>query len=766
MKKWILISAGTLITLFLIIWFGARWYLSGSVADYSDEFKLSGLDSSVTVTFDEKGIPQIWGKSTRDVFRTAGYLHASERLFQMELIRRLVEGKLSEVFGDIAIDMDKQNRTIGFYRKGILDSENLDAESLNLISAYCEGINSWKNSRSPLPPEFVLLGFTPADWKPEDCLSILIYQTWFSHSLMDDDQPYFRMQKALGDSVLKYMTEFKSWSPATVSSGLLSSVFDGNSWPGRMSNASNSWVVSPEKSTSGSALHASDPHLQLNQIPGFWYLMGMRSADGLNAVGVTTPGIPFIAMGHNDSIAWAFTVASVDVIDYYRFTTNLDDSLQVKGIYGTENFSLIKDSVLVKGKDQPVYFTIRETPVGPVVDADSVSVLAIKWAGYDFDAAKMLKSGFLMNTATNFPSFRKAVNGLGALDVNWTYSDRKGNIGYQLGVPVPVRSFSNTFTELDGADSTLRWKGYLADDEKPFSFNPQKGWIATCNNQITDSSFKFPLPGFYDPYRIVRISELLQSKPTFSVTDMQTFQMDSVSIRARRWKSLLADGLERAGKTELAGNVRAWDGSMGFSSTEATLFNRWWRELPKALFEDELGENWPDGRKIVEAFLLNPMPSITDNIKTSDKKEDLTDISAIICTGILSDGKLKSWGETSHLTFSHPLSMVKILDVWLNLNRGPVPASGDWASLNANFNRWNKETKEFETEAGPSMRFVLDWTDVDGFTINGNLGQSGNPFSKHYDDFLENWQTGSRWNVPFARKKVEEKAVSVMVLKP
>lgn len=765
MKKWILISAGTLLTLFLTIWFGGRLYLSQSVAEYSGEIKLTGLDSSVTVTFDEKGIPQIWGNSTRDVFRTAGYLHASERLFQMELIRRMTEGKLSEVFGEIALELDRQNRTLGFYRKGIRDAGLLDPGSADLLQAYCDGINSWKNTHSPLPPEFVLLRVTPLDWKPEDCLTILIYQTWFSHSLMDHDQAFDRLQKALGDSVLSFMTGFKSWSPATVESGPLASVFRENSWPGRMSNASNSWVVSPSKTAGGSALHASDPHLQLNQVPGFWYLMGMHAEDSLNVLGVTTPGIPFVAMGRNDSIAWAFTVASIDVIDYYRFSTDPADSGRYQDVSGWTEFRLIRDSVVVRDKEKPVYFTIRETTAGPVLNSDSVSVLAVHWAGFDFSADSMLRSGFALNRAGNFSGFRKAVCGLGALDANWTYSDRKGNIGYQLGIPVPVRPFSNSFRELPGSDPAYRWTGYLPDSLKPFALNPGKGWIATCNNQIADSLFPYPLPGFYDPYRIARITELLSAKNRFSVQDMEQFQMDSVSVLARRWKTLAADGFALAGKPDAAESLRNWDGNMGRQSTEATLFSLWWEALPEVLFSDELPDHFSDGRHILDAFLARPIQSLTDNRKTPEKRETLTDISAAAANKIRPEETRLPWGTVNTLTFTHPLSMIRILDWWLDLNRGPVSIPGDMASLNANFNLWDPETRQFSGVAGPSMRFVLDWSDSDGFTLMGNLGQSGNPFSPHYDDFLVNWQTGNRWKVPFSKKGVAEKTVSVLNLR-
>lgn len=220
--KWTLIIITGLL---LIIWFGGRVLLSNSTADYSGEIKVKGLSNPVQITFDAKAIPQIWAKTDRDMYYSLGWLHSSERLFQMELVRRLVQGRLSEVFGGIAFEIDKYQRKIGFYEKAINDTKSLSPDAEKILEAYCNGINSWIEYKSILPPEFVLLGITPEKWKPEDCLAIFLYQTWFAHSLVDHDVEYNILYNKLGKQVGSLFFDYLKWSPPTVHDSFIEKIF-------------------------------------------------------------------------------------------------------------------------------------------------------------------------------------------------------------------------------------------------------------------------------------------------------------------------------------------------------------------------------------------------------------------------------------------------------------------------------------------------------------------------------------------------------------
>jgi len=746
-----------ILAILMLIWFGGRLYLRRSVARY-DGTITAGVAAPVEITFDAKGIPQVWAKSDGDAFFAIGWLHASERLFQMELVRRLARGELSEVFGAAAYETDLAQRRAGFRRRADADVARMDAKTRAAMQRYADGINAWIAQAPLLPPEFVVLRLKPRTWTVADCLAISGYQTWFSHELMDQDRRYQKLIEKIGLPATALAHAGHPWSPPTIPDGGRQTA-DGGSTTGRlvallrsavcdlpsdlrMSAASNSWVLTPSRSASHAALHASDPHLSIDQVPGLWYLAGLHSDEGLNVVGATYGGAPFVVMGHNDAIAFSFTVASVDVIDYY------DDA---------PRSTIARESIRVKGEERPRVVDVRSGARGVMIDEKT----SMRWAGFDFPPGGLAEAAYRLQRAQTFDDFRRAVTGFGALDVNWIYSDRAGNIGYQLGTPIPIRDF-DTYVRQSASDPKSAWRGYRPLEETPHALNPVQGFLASCNNQIVPPQWPYPLPGFYDPYRITRATGLLPAKHTRD--DMHAMQLDLVSGLALRWKSLAADGAKAAGLTDEAKALARWDGRMSEQSREATLFAAWWRVLPRAVFEDELGEEWNTGRVLLDEALSTASPVIDD--RRTPQVETLSAVSARAIREAVKIAKHRPWGEASTLTVQHPLSRVKLLEWWLQLNRGPYPAPGDAGSLHANFFSFDDKSNSFASHIGPSMRFVLDWSDVDGFTLNGALGQSGNPFSPHYDDFLEMMRNGDEWNVPFSREKVYANAASRLRLVP
>lgn len=766
MKRFLLILVVIIIGLLSLIWFGGRWILSFSVAEYEGEVHVPYITHPVEITFDAKGIPQIWAETDTDLFFSIGWLHASERLFQMELIRRMAAGDLSEVFGDIAYEVDLFQRKIGFKRTAEEGLNTLDPETQILLEQYCRGINTWIEHKTILPPEFVLLQTKPRPWTPLDCLTIMMYQTWFTCEDSDRDSQYNELFEKFGETLEKHLTESLNWSLPTIQKRVLTSLFKDNRFPLRMSKASNSWVVSPHKSTTVAALHASDPHLAINQVPGFWYIVGMHSKEGHNFLGVTTPGLPFGAMGHNDSIAYAFTIAGVDIIDYYQYQRHPDDPKQILTESGYQELTLLQEDIHVKGEQQPRKAKIYMADRGVIVEETETHVVALKWAGFDFDPGAIMVSALKLIKAQNFFEFREAVTHLGALNVNWTYSDASGNIGYQLGVPIPQRSYSNTYRRLSGTDSSMTWQGYYPLSETPYTYNPEAGWVATCNNRIVPKDWPYKLPGFYYPYRIARVNALLSQQKTYSPQDLVAMQMDLISGIALQWKNVLAAGAEQLGNQTLAKEIQQWDGRMSLDSHLAALFVYWWEFLPKFTFEDDLGEDWRKGISIRDIVLTYQVQDIVDDRWTPGRIETLAELSAMTLKKVLPMVKEKTLGDISAFRVKHPFSEVKILDFWLRLNRGPFLLPGDKGTINVNWTGYDENTGKFYTIEGPSMRYILDWSDIDSFTIHTNLGQSGNPFSPHYDDFLDVWRKGERWVVPFTKDGVYAQKTSLLQLKP
>lgn len=727
--KWLVRILVVIVLLATLLWFGVPLWLRRSVAQYDGEVRTQ-VAAPVEIAFDGRGIPQIWARTDADAYFALGWLHGSERLFQLELVRRLSRGDLSEVFGEAAYETDTFQRRIGFARRA--KASRLSPSTRALMQRYVDGINAAIEQAKLLPPEFVLLRFEPRKWTVDDCLAISNYQTWFSHQLMDQDQRYQKLIEKLGMPAQVLTRAGHPWSPPTVPAPDLS-----------ITQASNSWAIAPSRSSTGAALHAADPHLAIDQAPGLWYLAGLHSEEGLDIVGVTYAGAPFVVMGHNADIAFSFTVASVDLIDYY------DDA---------PRGPVIREEIRVKGEDQPRVLEVREGIRGVMID-DKTS---LRWAGFDFEPAAISEAALRLQKAKTFEQFREAVTRFGALDANWVYSDRHGNIGYQLGAPIPLRDY-DTYVRQKAADPNSVWRGYRALAETPHALNPQQGFLASCNNQPVGKSWPYPIPGFYDPYRIARANALLPALRT--PAEMRTLQLDLSSGLALRWKGLAADGAKAAGLEDEARMLAAWDGRMTGDSKAAALFSTWWRSLPRAIFEDELGaEDADTGRVLLEEALTTRTPAIDD--RRTPHAETLPEISARAMQKAKTLANGRTWGEVCTLRVQHPLGFLTVLDRWLGLNRGPFPGSGDHGSLNANFYSFDEKTGRFRTHLGPSMRFVLDWADVDAFTLNATLGQSGNPFSPHYDDFLPSARTGEPWNVPFAKEKVYAKKKSLLKLIP
>lgn len=742
---------------------GGRWYLARSVATYSGEVVVEGLDGPVEILFDGRGIPQVWARTDGDAFFALGWLHASERLFQMELQRRIAKGTLSEVLGAELYEVDVAQRRLGFHRKAVREAGDLDDEMRAVYARYLAGVNAWIERAEVLPPEFVVLRFRPEPWTVEDALAVALYSTWFSHELMANDRLFDRLNDRMGEEIRRLLHEHKPWSPTTVPDGPLASLFAAEPFPLRAGKASNSWVVAPSRSASGAALHASDPHLQTNAVPVLWYAIGLHSAEGLEAVGVSVPGVPTVHMGHNGRIAWSGTVSAVDVLDYYRERLHPEDTLQVATPDGWAPVEVVWEEIRVRG-EEPRRIAVWTTPRGVVVSRTDSTATSLRWAGFDFSVAAMVRSMRELMRAGDFDAFRRAVTGLGALDHNWIYSDAAGNIGYQLGTPVPVRSY-DSYVMQDAADPGVVWSGYRPLDGTPYALNPAQGWLASTNNQIVPESWPYELPGFYDVDRFPRIAALLESKEVFDRGDMEAFQLDRRSGAALRRKEVAAAGADRLGRSDVAARLRDWDGAMTEDDATAALYKTWWLEMIRHLFEDDLGSDWLMGHDVADEVVDREIASVIDDQRTPEI-EELAAISARAMESALARVGSATLGAVQTLRIEHPLSVVRPIDTLLRLSRGPFPIGGDGSTLNAVFARPDVETGTFAAEAGPSMRFVLDWADVDAFTLDLWIGQSGNPFSPHYADFVEPMLRGERWTVPFTRAAVEARTQSTLRLRP
>lgn len=743
-SKILLTSLLSFTALLFAAWFGGRMFLEGSLMPTDGTQRLAGLSRPVEVVFDARAIPRIYAETDADGLRALGWLHAGERLFQMELLRAVARGEISEIVGPAGLESDLLHRRYGFARRIENDPPELAPEIETLLTAYVGGINARIESDRPLPPSFALLGREPRPWRVADVLTLAYYQTWYPTTLVQRLAEAWReVARAGGQPAAEWLNELPAWGVPSVPAQ-------------RMTEASNTWVVAPEKSASGHALHASDPHLDYTMAPGLWYAAGIHTQQSLDVVGVTPPGLPFVAMGHNGRIAFAFTVAPVDLYEIYRFERSAQGPDLLIGPDGDFPIVEREETFGVRDRDQPVERTIATTRYGIVLDQDESGAEVLRWAGFELPVARLIANGLEINRAGNFEAFRAAAGDMGALSVNWSYSDREGNIGYVQSTPIPIRQHETFYTTLDGADPINHWLGFVAADQRPHAFNPEQGWLANSNNHAAVDS-PWPMPGFYKHLRMRRAAAWLSGGDEFTPADMRAMQMDYTSERALKWKDWLAGIAAASERDRIAEELRAWDGVMNAGSETAGLFALWWQFLPQHVFGDSDLADWRFGRTLLDDWMNLP----PDGFDLAAMPREIAAERALEAT--LRHG-IRPLGAIQTLTIAHPLAQSGLLDAWLNLSRGPIPIGGGPGSLNVTYHSFDADRVQLTARAGASMRFVMDWSDPDGFTLNLTLGQSGHPLSKHFDDQLGDFLTGTPWTVPFDRTAVARRASSSLKL--
>ncbi len=764
----------------LIITVYGYYTLNNSLPVTKGEVGVRKLAGGVEITFDKMGLPQIWAENQQDAFFALGWQHAADRLFQMDLTRRVSYGRLSEIFGDMTVEMDKLSRQVGHYRMAMDQLNNLSPRNRALLESYSAGVNAYVRQSGSMPFEFYLLQYDFDAWKPVDCLTILSFQTWFSDALQNNDLFFVSLFDKLGpEEAHKLYTGYPEWAPYTVPGPdktaensdvrqrMARRFLAGGLNPFVMSTSSNSWVVGPSKSASGSAILASDPHLELARLPQFWYYVGMHAREeGLDVMGITTPGLPLVVMGYNGKAAWAFTVGGVDVTEYYREQINPRDSLQYAVDDGWQTFGLFPEEIRVAGREQPVTFTVRTTRHGPLVmgpDSNHIAY-AFDWAGFDVDLNKTFSAAVDLMRVDNFEDFRPLVTNFGALDANWMYADANGNIGYQLGSPIAVRPAGYDNLPVDGRTVKDLWQGYYPLDQTPHSYNPSRGWLATANNKHQSPLQGVDIPGNYFANRIMRITDLLKQDRKFSLEDFKVMQQDRIDASLIHFRDMLREPLRENLEATFADEVFNWDGSTGVDSRPTAFLSLLQQELKTRIFKDELGEIYKKVRIVwVETLLASDSDAWFDDIST-EKAESREDILAAAIAAAEAKTQNKTWGDFQSFTMAHPLSVVPVVSGLLDLKKGPMPWPGTEGNINVSFSLFDNDA--FKAVVGPSWRFVVDFSRP----LEGQMvipaGNSGNPMDDHFMDFFDLWKRGDYWAVTLKREDVYRQAAQILTLKP
>ncbi|HEX7926440.1 MAG TPA: penicillin acylase family protein, partial [bacterium] len=757
MKRILLIVAGVLV-LAIVVAAGVAWHLHRrALPDYGGTVTVQGPQKPVEILRDQWGTPHIFAASLEDAAFAEGWAVAQDRLFQLELLRRLTQGRLAEIFGPVALDADKLNRTIDLQGEGRRILERASPRVKAIGEAYNRGVNAYvEHLGGKLPIEFTLLGIGFAPLKSDDLVGILPYM---SFSLMDTwrlEPFYERLAQKVGPERFARLfpdagggsagayPPSAALDPAVMSAGMAAIEqlgFSGT--PG----ASNNWVVGPKKSAGGKAILSNDPHLGL-ALPAIWYTVHL-SAPGLDVAGVTIPGFPTVSIGHNRDIAWGLTNLMADNGDFFREKLNPDNAGQVMFRGKWVHLERREETIRVKGQE-PVKVVVRITPHGPIVSdlmPGQTEALSMRWTVNAATDANDLDGFLMVNEAHDWTTFRAAIAKMGGIAQNFAFADKQGNIGVQAGGRIPLRQGVTTGNRYRvGWDGSQEWSGFVPFDRMPKSYNPAQGWIATANTSPFGRPAPFYLTTYYEPQdRWLRIGEVLRSKEKLSVADMQALQSDRVWLTARELAPKIRaayaakapdDATERAALKLLDG----WSGDMATDSTAAAVFANLLPNLFLEIYSDELSEALAKevlSRSNLQSVLIRQvLEGQTEWLDRTDtpQKEGWPEVIRGAFAKTVAEMKTKlggepatwTWGKMHTFEATHPLGRVKWFAPYFN--RGPTPVAGSPMTVG----KMQYPYGTFAVNHGASMRQITDFGDINNALVVLPGGESGIPASRHY----------------------------------
>jgi len=759
---------------------------------YRGEISLKGLQRAVNVSFDRYAVPHVWAAGEEDLFFTQGYLHAQERLWQMELNRRFLSGRLAELFGDSTLpwreissqfrahktsDLDFFIRLLGIRQAAIASFNLLTDDDGRRLNAYSRGINRYiEQCGKKLPWEFRLLRFAPEPWSPVDSLTVGKGLAFLLSTSLYTRLNLIGLAAKLQHDPEKLRTLLPTY-PAdgpTISRAIAgqaaelcrftSGPLGDTAWQSA-GHGSNNWVIGPKKSRSGAAILCNDPHLRMT-LPSMFYLMHLRAGvendrPDYETWGASIPGLPCIQLGQNRWIAWGATAALCDDVDLYRERIHRIE--QERYLVGQEwrKFTVRRERIAIRGKKH-IDRIVRSSRHGPVIsdftrnDAAG-EVLAMRWCA--LEASQENHALYRLNQARDWQQFLTALSYHSAPSLNFVYADGTGNIGYALAGKIPKRSADPTLLPLAGWDESNDWSGYVQSNELPRLYNPPAGYIATANNKIVDDTYPYYLSHFFEPpQRIRRINQLLQTKEKFAAEDMATIQMDQVSLHAVETIRMLQSVFKAVPSEDLlvknaAAMLLAWDGGCSVESIPATIFHVFHQRLLKNLLANDLGpELFASYSEILnqcitptDSILANPKsPWFADCSREEVVMRSLRDACSELCQTLGVDIKRWQWGELHQLSLNHALSRLPVLKPAISI--GPIPTGGDGMTVNAAFYR---HSNPYAQTVGPALRFVIDFGDLvhSGYILAS--GQSGHPRTCHYRDQIDHWRGRERIRLTF-----------------
>jgi penicillin amidase len=767
--RWSLGALGTLLLLALTATFGGYLWLRGSLPQIDGRVALPGLTDPVEVLRDSDGAVTIKAQSAPDAYHALGYVHAQDRLAQMDFMRRLGAGRLSEVMGQSTVEVDRMMRTLGFYRLAEESQAHLNPETMASVEAYAAGVNAFiADPPGPLPIEFQVLRYEPEPWRPADSLvwgrlmALQLSGNWSSEALR------LRLAERLTPEQIAFL-----WRPypenGPIAIGDLAAAQDLQPalpgevlpWQWAPKDASNSWVVAGSQTASGSPILANDIHLALNQ-PGQWYLARIETPD-LTLAGATAPGLPFLIAGHNGHIAWAFTTTHSDTQDLFleRSPEGAEDSYETPE--GPKRFEVREEVIEVRGGD-PLHIAVRSTRHGRVISdlragrstpLPDGQILALAWPGLKADD-RTADAIYAMNQARDWDQFRAALRHFHSPQQNLLYADRAGTIGFIAPARVPLRAQGDGRFPAKGWTGEQDWIGEIPFDELPQSVDPKRGRIVVANNKIVPDDYPYLITADWPSgHRAQRIEDLLDGAEETTLAQHAGWQSDVVSLAAKRLLPLLIQAVDSGSQSKRAGRalslLSAWDFRMARDRPEPLIYYAWLKAANEALLADELGPDF-NAFQGADADLLSAI--LTDGEAWCDDVESETQEGCAEQTANALEDALQDlaarfgndmddwrWGEAHMARLRHPvLGRIPLLGA---LTTRSIETDGGEDTVNRGGLRLaGNDPQVFEHRHGATFRAVYDLADLDQslFMITG--GQSGNPLSPFYGNLAEAWRDG------------------------
>ena len=749
---------------------GGVLYVRGVKPDYDKSITTAGVHAPVEIWYDSAGVPHIWGSNDQDLYFAQGYAHAQERLWQMELFRRVAEGRLAEIFGESMVDTDKFLRTIGLWRAAALNESLLDQTLRPMLEAYVAGVNYWIDTHDgPLPPEFIVLRIKPEHWTVRHSLAIEKVMSW-DLALYHSAANLTSVVRKLGSDKARFAAPTDpAWGLTIVETAEIPAIppkaallLDALS----TAHASNAWVIGGARTHSGKPILANDMHLALRQ-PGVWYLMALHAPE-MDVAGMTLPGVPFVVAGHNKAVAWGFTNVMLDDVDFFIERIAPGDSTRYLVPGGTQPFITIRDSLRVKGRARALPFTMRLTRHGPVVsDVESRlrggQVIAMQWAALDTSHSWLAIPRF--NRARSAAELLAAIPLFDNPHQNIVYADTAGHFGYQMSGRIPIRGARKRppILPVPGWTGEWDWQGYVPFAEHPAVYNPGNGYAITANNRQVRSAVGDLISNDWElPYRAMRIREMVLEQPLHDAASVHRMQLDVKDLLAVRYKEAAVRAARAAGLNELAQQLTSWDGVAESTSTAAGVFYVWYETLRKHTIRTLFGMQ---SGGIARGNMNEVLDSGAIVWLGADGRRTLDSLSrsAMLTADTVAAGK--KWGDLHKVTIAHVMAEAAPVEKLLSLNVGPVPHRGSTTTVNVS--QFLVTRFPVTSSYGPSERHVVDMANVDsagGFILPS--GQSGLPGSKHYADMFERWRNGGLWLIPLDRKAAEARVVHRIVIRP